>query len=233
MKLPFTTSPLKQFPYNSRTTKNEFSSTSSAKNYILHGFKPGNALQASELNEIQENFYKNLTLHNIMLKNWLFMGAPNFISGSVDVNNVTVPVLGPSWMGCVPLDPFNSITVEGTEITFKPDWYLVDDFSGIKFWIYNNNIQTITFTPTVGEFIGVEIERNYITPAEDNTLFDNSNGFLKSSLSPGADRYQLHIKDTYQNNFRTTASGVKFRDVFRVLPNNRLQYLNNLLYTTQ
>ena len=58
MKFPFQSkTTLSAYPYNSRIAKSEFSTTQPAKNHILHGFIPGNALQASELNEIQENFY--------------------------------------------------------------------------------------------------------------------------------------------------------------------------------
>ena len=226
MKYPFKgNTPLSLYPYNSRTSTIEFQSAQAAANYILHGFKPGNALQASELNEIQENFYKNLTLSNHLLLNWIFVGSEDFTSGNDD------PVRGPSWIGAVPFDPFKSISVSSNVITFKKAWYLVDDYSGIKFWIYNNNAITFTYTSTPGNYIGIELEvKKYITPEVDGRLYDNSNGFSNSSLSPGADRYQLNfVADSgYQNTAATT--NIQERDIFKISPNGTLRYLNNLVH---
>ena len=229
MKFPFqSNTPLSAYPYNSRIAKSEFSTTQPAKNNILHGFVPGNALQASELNEIQENFYKNLTLHNYLLRNWIFIGSSDFTSGNTD------PVYGPSWIGAVPFHPFNSIRVIDNTITFKKAWYLVDDFSGIKFWIYNNTEYIFTYTPTVGEFIGIKLEKKYITAADDPTLFDNSSGFSNSSLSPGADRYQLNIIDVYQSaTQQTNITTNENRDVFKIASTGSLRYINNLVHKNQ
>lgn len=228
MRFPFqSTTSLTPYPYNSRIAKDEFATHSDPKNYILHGFIPGNALQASELNEIQENFYKNLTLHNYLLQNWIFIGSPNFTSGNGD------PVRGPSWVGAVPFHPFTSVQRSGNQITFKKDWYLVDDFSGIKFWIYNNTEKTIDIGGD-GDYIGITIGKDYITPADDSNLFDNSNGFSNSSLSPGADRYQLNITGVYQS---TTPNNTNIdinisRDVFKIT-NGVLRYVNNLVHKNQ
>ena len=229
MKPPFTdNSPLSRYPYNSRTSNIEFSTVLPAANYILHAFKPGNALQASELNEIQENFYKNLTLSNHLLKNWIFVGSGDFTSGNGD------PITGPSWIGAVPYDPFKSISVLDTTITFKRAWYLVDDYSGIKFWIYNNNAITFEYTKTPGEYIGIKLEdKQYITPEMDTKLYDNSNGFFNSSLSPGADRYQLNFTQSsgYQRSFAGTNIKIEsHRDIFKIGPDGNLRYLNNLVH---
>jgi len=227
MKAPFNKSPLQQFPYNSRTHKNEFSSIFDAKNYILHGFKPGNSLQASELNEVQENFYKSLTLHNHLLKNWFLLPFTAESSGD------NTPITGPSWKGAVPLDPFNSVIVTDTTVTFKKDWYLVDDFSGIKFWIYNNSQKTITYSS--GQFVGLTIANYYITSEQDSDLYDNSGAYYNSSLSPGADRYQLQIMGAYVSSVATTnLEHTGNRDIFKsvlISGIHKLRYLNNLLPT--
>lgn len=229
MRFPFqSTTSLTPYPYNSRIAKDEFATHSDPKNYILHGFIPGNALQASELNEIQENFYKNLTLHNYLLQNWIFIGSPDFTSGNND------PVRGPSWVGAVPFHPFTSVGLIGNQITFKKDWYLVDDFSGIKFWIYNNTEKTIDIVQGNGDYIGITIEKAYITPADDSNLFDNSNGFSNSSLSPGADRYQLNITGVYQSDTQqTNITTNENRDVFKIASNGSLRYINNLVHKNQ
>jgi len=221
MKPPFTTNtPLSIFPYNSRTGENEFSQFSASKNYVLHGFKPGNALQASELNEIQENFYKNLTLHNILLKNWLFIGSQAFKAGIP-----TDPIRGPSWSGAVPLDPFQTVSFSNNIVSFKKGWYLVDDDSGIKFWIYNNTEKSASITPTNGLFIGLSITKKYINGDEDIGLRDNSNGY-DSSLSMGADRYQIQF-----NAASSSTNPISFLPILKIT-GNTIHYLNNLFFAS-
>lgn len=158
MKYPFSKTPLNEFPFNSRVFENEILGATAA-NYVLVAFRPGQALQASELNEIQETYYKNLTLHSVLLRNWI---------GATGANS------GPSWTGTVPLQT-TSCSVSGltATITVKKDWYLVDD-SGFKFWIYNNTEQSISGLS--GNFIGLQIESKYITPTTDLNLNDNSGG---------------------------------------------------------
>ncbi len=226
MKYPFSKStPLSAFPYNSRTGKNEFDITADSKNYILHGFKAGNALQASELNELQENYYKNFTLYNLLLKNWFFIG------NGMQPGDTTLPIRGPSWIGAVPLNPFSSISIsESTNsIIFKKDWYLVDDFSGLKFWIYNNTEKSITI-PTSG-YVGMTIERKYITPTDDSDLNDNSGGFSDSSLSPGADRVQLNFIGTNHSTTLNESPVVNTRHILKI-SNKKISYINNLLKYT-
>jgi len=172
MKYPFSKTPLNEFPFNSRVFENEILGATAA-NYVLVAFRPGQALQASELNEIQETYYKNLTLHSVLLRNWI---------GATDATS------GPSWPGAVPLRT-TSCSVSADTITVKKDWYLVDD-SGFKFWIYNNTERTITAQS--GNFIGLEIQSQYITPTTDSNLNDNSGGAIGSAI-PGADRYQINI----------------------------------------
>jgi len=224
MKPPFSkNTPLSQFPYNSRTGDNEFDMYAPSKNYILHGFKPGNALQASELNEIQENFYKNLTLHNILLKNWIFIGSSLFQPAIP-----TESIKGPSWFGAVPLHPFQSVSYINGTVSIKPDWYLVDDFSGIKFWIYNNTVKSISISSGSNNLsIVLNITSNYVNGNQDTNLKDNSNGYLDSSLSLGADRYKLDITGIALTNTPTPNQ----REILKIT-NGKLSYINNLLFAT-
>lgn len=221
MKNPFlSTTPLSQYPYNSRTGTNEFDPNNPSKNYVLHGFKPGNALQASELNEIQENYYKNLTLYNILLKNWFFLGQ--MVAG-----NPNFPIRGPSWIGAVPLHP-NMITITSTNIQMQKGWYLVDDSSGLKFWIYNNDIRSLGSIPPSG-IVGVNIERKYITEIDDPGLYDNSNGYSDSSQSSGADRFQLNFTGNLVLSSEINESPVLLRRDILQITNTKPHYLNNLL----
>jgi len=223
MKLPFNYTPLHLAPYNSRTSYNEFTTGLVSKNYVLVAFKSGEALQASELNEIQDNFYKHTTLSNLLFKNWLFIGADGFTSG-----DPTLPVYGPSWVGAVPLSPVdNVIIIENDEITLKVGWYLVDDKSGIKFWIYNNTDKIITSPTVVDSFIGFTISSSYINTTTDDGLNDNSGG--SSSTIPGADRYQLNITGTFvQQTEETDWLITDKRPIMKVFADNKYRYLNNL-----
>ena len=219
MKYPFNNSPLKLFPYNSRVYMNEFNSTFPAKNYVLVAFTPGSALQASELNEVQETFYKNTTLYNIMFKNWLFIGGGGFTSGG-NGN----PITGPSWIGAVPVDPIKGIRVSTDGITFNKDWYLVDDRSGLKFWIYNNSelhIKAIT-----AGYYGVGITYGYVSGTTSD-LTDNSGGYPGSIIS-GADRYYINITEAQFHG--DTASKIDTNQRSILLKTGiTFNYLNNLL----
>ena len=224
-KSPFSiNTPLSSFPYNSRTGVNEFDPNHPSKNYVLHGFKPGYPLQASELNEVQENYYKNLTLYNILLKNWFKI--PQMLAG-----DSTQPIRGPSWMGAVPLHP-DMIEISSGNVAMTTGWYLVDDSSGLKFWIYNNQTRSLTGAFPQGGVVGVDIERKYITAAQDSTLNDNSNGYSDSSVSSGADRFQLNFVGNLISNLEQNESPIILRrDIFQI-NSNRIFYLNNLLITT-
>jgi hypothetical protein len=206
MKYPFNKTPLSEFPFNSRVFENEILG-STAANYVLVAFRPGQALQASELNEIQENYYKDLTLHSILMRNWIGVTGSNF---------------GPSWTGAVPLQTTscsldNSTTT--TTITVKKDWYLIDD-SGFKFWIYNNQ-ELQQSNPE--QFTGIIIETEYVTPTEDLNLNDNSGGSIGSAI-PGADRYQINITGITTGS-TLTAPNIK---IFAKNDNGTHKYLNGV-----
>ena len=86
-------STLSRSPFFSRFT--QFENTNS--NYALIAFTPGLALQAAELNELQDNFHKVFTLNNIMISNWTLEVMKN-------ISNVNT-LNGVLWTGTVPLNP--------------------------------------------------------------------------------------------------------------------------------
>ena len=72
--------PLSEGPYHSRVENQRINFSGGtdfdrAKNYQFLGFRPGFALQASELNEIQEHFQMQLTLSISMMNNWITSGG--------------------------------------------------------------------------------------------------------------------------------------------------------------
>jgi len=70
--------PLGDNPHYSRTESNNVAIDSypdSSKNYQFVAFRPGFSLQASELNEIQENFQMQMSLSISMMHNWITSGS--------------------------------------------------------------------------------------------------------------------------------------------------------------
>jgi hypothetical protein len=190
MKTPFgTTLPLTEAPYYSRMSNN----IDNDKNYYLTAFNPGYALQASELNEIQELFFTNLNLTQRMNYNW---------------SNAGYKI--PFWTGCIPLNPnsvrLTSSSTSGSSSTFtvtvENDWYLwTEKNSNMSFWIYNDlSTTSFTFTTTVAigstEYVGFTIANETINccqaasceSTQDSTLRDNSSGFSDTYYTCGASR---------------------------------------------
>lgn len=160
---------------------------SRAANYVLPAFKPGYALQASELNEIVEQFYLQQTLSNRC--NGIWTKAEKI----------------PFWKGCTPLSP-SLVSTSDTQVSISPGWYFLMDtgsttfVSGLGFWVYLTNTLTYSFSvsslstsstsPTV---FGVTYTMEEITASDDETLNDNANNANVLMSVPGADRIKLSI----------------------------------------
>ena len=133
--------PLSSSPYYSRTEGQnlDFDTTiDPPKNYQFVAFRPGFSLQASELNEMQENMQMQMTLTIAMMHNWITSGtghqwrvwkenSPGGEGGQWDTVTADLPpdtgigvggletghdpnyqVSGPGWRGATPLHPFYS-----------------------------------------------------------------------------------------------------------------------------
>ena len=208
--------PLDRTPYNSRVASQEFpdGDTVASDNYVLLGFRAGYALQASELNEVQEHFFLQQTLTTTMLCNW----APAIGAGQ-----------GPAWgysdidterndgsrSGLTPISP-NMITKNNADpatVTFKTGWYLAQipiwsgaesdssDSYRFKVWIYNNEEFTFTANQpnnTSAGYVGFSVIQDFVTEDEDTDLSDNSAG--SGNTVPGATRYRLTIGGLVQQN---------------------------------
>ena len=173
--------------YNSRIS--EF--LSRPVNYIFTGYKPGYALQASELNELQEQFFLQQTLTTRCIFNWLTSsGTPK-----------------PFWIGCTPLFPsYISASNSGSDIriNLSAGWYYLVDKSyssggvslnsGLGFWVYINSLtldtpkSSISTSSTTPSKIGVVYSFNSVNTTQDETLNDNSNSTNVIMEVPGADR---------------------------------------------
>lgn len=216
--------PLSGSPYYSRVSTH----ANDNKNYVMLAFNPGYALQAAELNEIQELFFLNQSLTQRLNANW-----NKFNSGQLS------PFTSPFWEGLVPLDP-NYITISSSNVlsgtysftlTLSTGWYLyTDPDSKLSFWIWNDTEITQSFTGSAPEiYAGLLTEKKYIgccqTDEEncddkDSSLRDGSQSFYQE-FTCGAARLQVNITNTTIQTFTipapTSPSG--FRRVFDIKSN--------------
>lgn len=215
MPAPFSVLPLSERPYFSRVS-NFTTNAQNVLNYPLIAFTPGYALQAAELNEVQENFYIQQTLTQDLFKNW-----------PLSTGNSDGTLKFPIWDGAVPLNP-NQVTISGSTLTIGIGWYLIGGsnfFGGIKFWVYNT-VLNLTTSLTVGNTIGLSISSEFIpcsfSEADEGYLFnDNSAGFYNQN-SCGAHRYKIII------NGLQTGSQVSY-PICKVSTLGVCSYLNNLI----
>lgn len=162
-------------------------------NYIMSGYKPGYALQASELNELQEQFFLQQTLTNRCLFNWISSNKTPFGNGTTPYSPTQISVIA-SGLNLV--------------ITAVAGWYFIIDKtyssngidvnSGVGFWCYlsedisftiaKSNISQNQSSPTK---IGMIYDNTRITSLDDQTLNDNANANNVLMSIPGADRIKI------------------------------------------
>jgi len=201
--------PLSGNPYWSRTTYSEMQNDP-VKNYFMLGFKPGQPLQASELNEIQEIHFLNQSLYAAMYSSW-----PIYLPSHVGKN----PIFGPGWEGTTPLYPeydnvntfSNMVETTGDNnetISIYRGWYLVSvKSSKFKHWIYLNTdykIEPTSYKPFENQpmYFGFTASYEIIKPTADPSLYDNSSGTTipVSGAPAGADRVTLKISEPFWTN---------------------------------
>jgi hypothetical protein len=211
--------PLQQNPYNSRIYS-EYSEE--GKNYYMLAFTPGYALQASELNEVQELFFLNQNLTQRMNTTWIG-------------NALKLPF----WEGLIPLNPkgvtasiptYSNGNASSARVSFSSGWYLwTDSTSKMSFWIHLDNDVVSTSAPTTTssgtEYIGLQLSKNIITccPAsecsdiQDPTLRDNSQGNYTNFFTCGAARLGV----TFGNKIlvrRPTEAASDFYPILKLTP---------------
>lgn len=190
--------PLSGSPYLSRVSTHFRDN----KNYTMLAFNPGFALQAAELNEMQELFFVNQSLTQRMNANWIL------INNSNQVNSYTAPF----WEGLIPLSP-NYLSISGLTstpnsvsftYTLTPGWYLyTDSISKLSFWTYNNNtfqgaISTtvpVTYHGTFGKIQKIDCcQTNESCIDQDSTLRDGSQQTYQE-FTCGASRIKIIINE--------------------------------------
>jgi len=216
MPFPFSNLPLKVSPYYSRVSDLTANSTT-PYNYPLIAFTPGYALQASELNEIQETFYLQQSLTQGMFAYWPLTG---------DVGRVGATLKYPMWNGAVPYNP-NLVTFANGIVTVAKGWYLVTVGNSLKYWLYNQN--DLTTTATTGQQIGFNLTFEFIPcsesqSAEGYVFTDNSAGYNNGN-SCGAHRYKVIINNSLDVSTNPSRPIV---ELVTVGATTVCQYLNNL-----
>jgi len=196
---PFQNSfPLNSSPFNSRIE----GQIDQSKNYYAVAFKPGYPLQASELNEMQEIFYVQQTLTQIMIANWLSYSVISSVAGT--------PVTGPGWNGCTPIN-YNLITHSSeNDLVCNPGWYLIKDSNingGIGVWVYKSTTTTIS-SVTNSTSYGLIIEPITINctserpePTNTDSSLQDQTGINVINGPCGAARLSLKVHDF--NNINT------------------------------
>lgn len=221
--------PFSNSPYYSRIAAQQFTQNVSPKNYLALGFKPGYALQASELNEIQELLFMQSTLTSNMVANWINSTSMNPSDG--------VQVNGPGWDGVTPLSP-EQITRNGQSITSLEGWYYIQiPSTNLKHWFYAPiGLGTITIPNTTSDkIVGFKItEYNSITVDDDSGLYDNSSGDFDFNAE-GASRYTISL-DRWAVNYGDSSINNSVADnVANFAPlckvnGSTFRFYNNLLF---
>lgn len=122
--------PLKEYPYLSRESKNSFYENS---NFIA--FEQRKMLQASELNELQEKFYRKQKLLIEYSRNWLskkYLSSTNNDILGISSKNNYVKLLNSPDIKVSTIIPFNEDSVEiiylgvnRYSMVLKPNWYML------------------------------------------------------------------------------------------------------------
>jgi len=225
--------PLSISPYLSRVSTH----ASEFKNYSMLAFNPGFALQAAELNEIQELFFLNQSLTQRLNSNWII-----FNSGQ------TTSFYAPFWEGLVPLSPTyltitsSSVTASSFSFTYilSTGWYLyTDPKSKLSFWVWNDREFTGTISGSSTTYFGINASTSYTNccqsdtdclDTQDSTLRDASQSTYQD-FTCGSSRFKTIINPTDPLQAFTalpSGSNTSFCHIFRVdLSLQKIVFPNN------
>ena len=198
---PFGVLPLKTSPFYSRLYDNL---QTNDVNYTMIAFNPGYALQASELNELQELFFLNLNLTQRMNSTWMSSVTtepggyrPPFWEGAIPLNPNYIEVINSTWNG----------TSLNVNVSISDGWYLITDTaSKMSFWVTNTTDyinETIQGTGFSTYYIGFEGSFDQIDCCPNDTceenqsedLRDNSQGFTNTWNTCGGSRFKLTLEN--------------------------------------
>lgn len=173
-----------------------------SEKYSLLAFKPGVALQSSELNEIQDNFYIQQTFNITALNNWFKIIPPTDISVTGYIDDKYSPGM---WHGIVPLFPLqlraDSTSTNTIQIVLSTGLYRIA-ILGIQKWINITSERLISLSSSnilvdTDYVVGVTVKSRIIEASQNPTdegyeLNDNSLGLI-SSWTDGASRITMYF----------------------------------------
>ena len=186
------TTPLSPAPYRSRTAIHSFNEDAEEKNYKYIAFRPGYAVQAAELNEIQENAAKDNTLFAYMVNAWgFYCGKPYEGSGDEETS---LRYGGPGWDGATPIAPYGPQDQPGENVVPRVS---TPDLSEIPNLVQvTQNESNITFQFGQGYYLsavktGTEVDNgfkhfmylNYVGGALGESAFTTTVPKLGSGIS--------------------------------------------------
>lgn len=194
------------------------------KNYVFLGFKPGFPLQASELNEIQENFHVQQTLNSEMMFNWM---------GNSGIS-------GPAWQGATPVKPelLDRTTTSGTSTTvvLSPGWLFIKNQSfmgGLGMWIYNPSTYTFTATLATDATYGIAVKTQEIDSIIDSTINDNSGGprNIYGQNTAGANRIKIILDAGIYSSNSLPGSNYTYMPIFKTVATTTPTLSSSEVYT--
>ena len=223
------TFPLGTSPFYSRFLENTIAEQN---NYNYIAFKPGYALQASELNETLDLFYFNQTMSNLMMSNWsrqhITFNPRNSTPAEVPCHEPSTrkyPQGTAGFIGACPVDPSTVVVTPDAngaatdtpwKIKLSEGWYYVTDYSHrLGVFTYLSAAKEITLpkvnTGSLPERVGITLKYSTIRPQGedpllvDDGLFDNSGGVLDLNAE-GASRIKVEIDNLYYGGTRVPST---------------------------
>ena len=224
--------PLNKTPYHSRVSTH----AEAGKNYSMLAFNPGYALQAAELNEIQELFFVNQNLTQRMNANWIRINSGQTTAFTAPFWEGLIP-LNPDYVSVTLISPINSAIVEFT-YTLSQGWYLyTDSLSKMSFWIWNPT--TFGSTNVISNntaYFGISVTTEYADCCQtdescidqDPTLRDASQSSYQE-FTCGASRFKINLGVRVESyNIPTGGSQPGFAQIFVVdIENRTIRFPNN------
>lgn len=174
-------------------------------NYSHIGFLPGNSLQSSELNEIQERFYLDQTLQSNFIHNW-FIFTENYtaITGIESSS-----YLGPYSTNVLPMNPKMVVayySVTDLTVTLNVGWYKINNQStnNMSIWCYLNESKTTSMSmnaaagtyTVVLDFSFSEVLCSADGIEEGYAFNSNVGGYIESWI-PGSNRFKASINNVF------------------------------------
>jgi hypothetical protein len=201
--------PLSIAPYNSRFPIHYLNDDEEELNYKYVAFRPGFALSNSELNDMQELFYKEQTCMAYMINSWsYYIGEP--YDGSGDEGSIRYG--GPGWNGATPITPYG-------EGLLPPD-NVVPNIS-----LNGNEYNLVDVDVSDSEVIVQFNEGYYYTPVRTDSELDNNLKYFVYLNYIGALGEDLFTVSIPRSSSGQTFVGLSMRQRF-ILPEPRSNEAN-------